>query len=200
MKTNLFLVAFCLLILSNTGLSQNTYKIFEPTPIALSSLNANNDIFTFNTSEFHLSCPVNTIPYAFITGPNGGTFVTDDIFLINNTNICPESNGDRICFDSTISDPRQYLGMPMEFSYIGVNPVNVSNVVSSSGRYVFEMKDGGYTYGNTEIYLTTSCELDQQQSQLCHRNYGKREGTTITPGAPSFDAHLAHGDTLGPCS
>jgi choice-of-anchor C domain-containing protein len=36
-------------------------------------------------------------------------------------------------------------------------------------------------------------------NQVCHRNQGRRGSKTLTIGAPAVAAHLAHGDTPGPC-
>jgi len=39
----------------------------------------------------------------------------------------------------------------------------------------------------------------QQKVTLCHVDQETGEKITITVGAPAVPAHLAHGDTLGPC-
>ena len=39
----------------------------------------------------------------------------------------------------------------------------------------------------------------QQKVTLCHVDQETGEEITITVGAPAVPAHLAHGDTLGPC-
>jgi choice-of-anchor C domain-containing protein len=37
-------------------------------------------------------------------------------------------------------------------------------------------------------------------SRVCHRDNGRPVGKTLTVGVSAVPAHLAHGDTLGPCS
>ncbi|MCA1623376.1 MAG: choice-of-anchor C family protein [Acidobacteria bacterium] len=36
-------------------------------------------------------------------------------------------------------------------------------------------------------------------TQICHRNSGKKGSKTLTVGASAVAAHLAHGDSVGPC-
>ena len=51
-----------------------------------------------------------------------------------------------------------------------------------------QSEGAGYGYGGTKV-------------TLCHIPPGKPGNAhTITVGAPAVPAHLAHGDTLGPCS
>ena len=47
---------------------------------------------------------------------------------------------------------------------------------------------------------TSGAWAQVDQVTICHRPPGNPENTqTITVGAPALPAHLAHGDTLGPC-
>jgi hypothetical protein len=197
MKTNLLLVLFCFVIFVPHVLAQNTVKLFDPTVIDLRDPNLALSFETavaFKTTEIYLSCPLNA--QTTISGPNNGNLIIDNFLTINGANICPGENGQGSCFETTIADPYDYLGEIVEIPYVGIAPVNVSSRITTSGTYTFELKDYGYTFGNNEVYLHTTCSF---VSQVCHRDNGRRQQRTLTIGASAVAAHLAHGDTEGPC-
>jgi len=197
MKNKLLLVLFCLIVFSPSLYAQNTVKLFDSTAIDMQdpSLLLNFDTaVTFGTKEMYLSCPLN--PQSTLSGAGGGNLIVDNYLTVNGTNVCP-GNPWSSCFDSTLNDPALYLGEIMEVSYLGIPPIDISNRITTSGTYTFNVKDYGYTYGNNEIYLNTTCSF---VSQVCHRDNGRRGGKTLTIGASAVAAHLAHGDTEGPCS
>jgi hypothetical protein len=47
---------------------------------------------------------------------------------------------------------------------------------------------GGPLFGNTAF-----AGYGQEKVQVCHK------GKTLTVGAPAVEAHMNHGDTVGPC-
>ena len=98
--------------------------------------------------------------------------------------------------------------MPIEMAYAGVRPINVSRAISGSGVYTFDLLDFGYTYGNSAIYLNTSCsiipintptETTPGGTVVCHRDNGNAGPQTLSVGSSAVAAHLGHGDTLGAC-
>jgi hypothetical protein len=196
MKIKLLLMMFCLVVFSPNLFAQNSFKLFDATPIDTrdSSLPMGFDYFVnFGTKEIYLSCPVDA--QSTISGPGGGNFIVDNYLTINNVNICP-GGAEASCFGGTFNDPGQFLGEIMEVSYYGIAPVDVSSQITTSGTYVFNVRDISWTFGSSEVYLNTTCST---VSQVCHRNNGRSGSKTLTIGGSAVAAHLAHGDTQGPC-
>lgn len=193
MKLRLVLLAVSLAAFSQIAAAQNTVKLFDAVNIDVST-----KIGPYATKDVYLSCPVGGRNQVLLTGPNGGSFVVDNFVTINGERACGKGQN---CFSSA-SNPYLFVGEPVEMSYVGVGPVDITNQVRDSGLYTFALYDAGYTYGSTDLYLTTSCGIttDSTQSQICHRNMGKPGQDTLTVGPASVAAHLAHGDTEGPCS
>jgi len=196
MKTNLLLVLFCLVVFAPGAFAQNTVKLFDAKPIQMRDPNIPldfNTAVTFGSNEIYLSCPIN--PQSKLSGPGGGNLIVDNYLTVNGANIC-SSGSEMNCFDYAFNDPIDFLGEIMDVSYYGVPAIDISNKITTSGTYKFEVKDYGYTFGNNEIYLNTTCSF---VSQVCHRDNGRRGSKTLTVGGSAVAAHLAHGDTLGPC-
>ena len=193
MKLRLVLLAICLAALSQLAAAQTTIKLFDANNIDVST-----KIGAYAVKEVYLSCPANGRNPVFLTGPNGGGFTVDNFVTINGERACGKGKN---CFTSA-ADPYLFVGEPVEMSYVGVGPVDITNQVRQSGLYTFALYDAGYTFGNTDLYLTTSCGVtsDTAQSQVCHRNMGQAGFKTLTVGPAAMSAHLAHGDTEGPCS
>ncbi len=57
---------------------------------------------------------------------------------------------------------------------------------------------GGLTFSQS-AFAGNSGGPGQLKVTLCHVDQETGEEITITVGAPAVPAHLAHGDTLGPC-
>jgi len=196
MKIKLLLAMLCLVVFTPTLFAQNTVKLFDATAIDSrdSSLPMGFEhSVNFGTKEIYLSCPVDA--QSTISGPGGGNFIVDNYLTINNVNICP-GGPEGSCFGGTFNDPGQFLGEIMEVSYNGIAPIDVSSQIVGSGNYVFNVRDISWTFGNTEVYLNTTCSF---VSQVCHRDNGRRVSKTLTIGGSAVAAHLAHGDTQGPC-
>lgn len=196
MKNKLLLVMFCLVVFTPTLFAQNVIKLFDATPI--DSRDPNNTAgwdnpINFGTKEVYLSCPAGAV--STISGPGNGNFIVDNYIAINNVNVCP-GGVEGSCFGGTFNDPGQFLGDSMEFAYYSIQPIDVSNQVVGSGNFVFNVRDVSWTFGSTEIYLNTTCST---VSQVCHRDNGRRGSKTLSVNAAAVAAHLAHGDTQGPC-
>lgn len=205
MKTKSILITICLLSFAAVASAQNTIKLFDPVPITVSDDNIwmNSDPYgSVKSVEVYLSCPTTGAPTSSVSGPNGGDFIVDNFLSLNGSYLC---NGS--CFSSP-GDPLGYLGMPAEASYGGVPAVDVSSRITGTGLYTFHLLDFGYTYASSAVYLNTSCstipvntppESPTNDGVICHRNNGSKEWKTLTVGLSAVPAHLAHGDTLGPC-
>ena len=193
MKMNILLTLLCLVVFSPTLFAQNSVKLFDATPIDQGEYLTFESAVAFKSTEVYLTCPLEA--QSSISGPGGGTFSVDNFLTVNGTSICP-GGGENNCFASTLNDPMHWLGEIMEVSYLGIPAVDVSSRITTSGTYTFQVKDYGYTFGNTEIYLNTTCSM---VSQVCHRDNGRRVRKTLTIGGSAVAAHLNHGDTEGPC-
>lgn len=222
MKTKAILFTVCLLVFATMAAAQNTIKLFDPVAISWSDPNVimnSNPWGMYRTAQVFLTCP--NRPTSSISGPNGSDLIVDNLLMLNDTNICRGN-----CF-SLIANPAYYVGMPVETAYLGVGTINVSRDITTTGLYTFHLIDTGFTYGNTGVYLNTSCWImpvyvpeeplpnpgptptpeptpvppaaPTGESVICHRNNGSAGSQTLTVGASAVAAHLAHGDTLGAC-
>jgi hypothetical protein len=202
MKVRLILIVFCLMAFSSSAaLAQNSIKLFDSVAITssdTSTLLSYNSAASFGSAQVYLSCPVGERPQATLSGPYGGQLVVDNFLTVNGTNVC---NGqENSCFSSVFTDPINYLGGATNSSYMGVNPIDISSQITGSGLYTFSRMDLGYTLTSSEIYLNTSCSFEPVASQICHRDNGSKGRKTLTVGPAALSAHLAHGDSAGPCS
>ena len=196
MKTLALAILLILTAAAVSAVSQNTIKLFDQTVITTTDTsqawNAGRP-FVFASKDVYLSCPMGGQPIAYITGPDNGDLAVDNFFMMNGEDICPDEWN---CFAGVFSTPTQALGLPMSSAYNSVSPIDVSARINGSGLYHFELSDYGYTYGNSDIYLHTSCSMG---NYVCHRNNGKADFKTLEVTPKSLAAHLAHGDTEGPC-
>ncbi len=197
MKVKLILVLFCLVVFAPHAFAQNTVKLFDATPIDVRDPNLPMGFdyaVPFGTKEIYLSCPLGA--QSTISGVGGGNMVIDNFLTVNGVNVCP-GGGESSCFGGTFNDPANFLGEMMEVSYYTIAPIDVSSQITTSGNYVFSVKDISWTFGSSEVYLNTTCSF---VPQVCHRDNGRRVEKTLTIGGAAVAAHLAHGDTQGPCS
>jgi len=204
MKTKFILTTTFLLIFAAAAVAQNQVKLFDANNIGLTDLVARAAATpwgSYQSAEVYLTCQPGEAPNSWITGPNGGGFVVDDVLGINGRNACGG-----YCFD-TMAPPASFLGQPVEAAYLPVGPFQENHIITGSGLYTFHLVDIGYAYGSTAVYLNTSCAItpvnvpqqDSGEAVLCHRNSGSRTQKTVTVEQGSVPAHLAHGDTLGAC-
>jgi hypothetical protein len=185
------LLALAVAVSAQFAAAQNTVKLFDAVPIDVSTTDR-----AFASKQVYLNCPAGGQNQSWLTGPNGGQLVVDNYALLNGEIVTgPWGN----LFNTTFADPIFYVGEPMEMAYYGINPVDVSAKIQTSGLYTFELYDYGYTFGSNEVYLTTSCSFAADKTQVCHKNMGQSGAKTLTVGPESLAAHLAHGDTEGPC-
>jgi hypothetical protein len=207
MKKISTLLALCLVVFAASAAAQNRIKLFDPTPISITDDNMllNAEPFgLYKSVQVYLSCSTTSAPTSSVSGPEGGDLIVDNYLIVNSMNVCGGH-----CFQLT-GDPGSNIGMPVETAYSGLAPVNVSSEITGTGLYTFLLLDYGQVYGNSAIYLNTSCSIIPINTPteetpttggnvVCHRNNGNRGSQTLTLGPGAIDAHLAHGDTLGPC-
>jgi hypothetical protein len=196
MKKRFTLAIFTLLVICPAAFAQTTVKLFDAVPVDYADTYLTYDTAQdFGTAEIYLSCPERSTMTAVLSGPNSGKLIVDNYLTVNGANVCPNGGS---CFIGVLADPIDFLGEPMEVPYLGIDPIDISSMLTGSGLYTFKLKDYGYTFGATEVYLTTSCS---SVNQVCHRNNGNNGNQkTLTVGGSAVAAHLAHGDTAGPCS
>jgi hypothetical protein len=220
MKFKLITLMTCLLVFAFSVAAQNSIKLFDAVSIDANAqipLLYKNSSGVFGSRQVTLSCPTGEAPRSQLTGPGGGWFVVDNIVTINRENACGVAWN---CYGSTLADPLAFIGEPVLPYYSGVAPMDVSNLITKSGTYTFELVDFGYTFGSTDVYLNTTCSIgtvsntkdntddpsknnskpgDGEVTQICHRDFGKPGQKTLSVGPAALAAHLSHGDVAGPC-
>jgi hypothetical protein len=211
MRIRMMLVMLCVMAISPVAFAQHSVKLFDAVPTTESQLAPDStyaNAIEFDTKQVYLSCPTNGVPSGTLSGPEGTDFLVDNFIRIersptNTTDLCPEFQVYG-CFTPTAGvDPMAHLGEPVTNSLTAVAPLALTEAFltlydgSFSGVYTFKLMDFSYTYGNTEVWLNTSCRIVEQ---VCHRNNGSSAQKTLNIGASAVAAHLAHGDTLGPCA
>ncbi|HYJ90292.1 MAG TPA: hypothetical protein VEV84_03215 [Pyrinomonadaceae bacterium] len=196
MKTCLFTILLFTAIAASSAFGQDTIKLFDATPITPTDyssdwgrLGAN----VFASKDVYLSCPAGGTNYAYVTGPDNGNLFVDNFMMMNGDNICPNGSN---CFAGTFASPMLMIGQSMQSTYLGVAPIDISSRLKSSGVYTFELADYSYAYGNSDIYLHTSCTFG---TYVCHRNNGSAAPKTLAISGDMLAAHLGHGDKEGPC-
>jgi hypothetical protein len=196
MRIKIISTVIILVICCGSALGQNTLKLFDATAITPSST-----AFTWNPRtpmifaqmDVYLSCPVGGGAQSYLTGPNNGSLIVDNFLTVNGNNVCPDEWN---CFAGILAPPYTAVGLPMDSAYVGVAPLDVSSQITGSGAYTFVLSDYGFDYGNSEIYLHTTCSFG---TYVCHHNSGRFAHKTLAVGTDAVAAHLAHGDTVGPC-
>jgi hypothetical protein len=183
-----------ILVISVAALAQNTTKLFDATPIS-QTVGLWNPISTnvFASTDVYMSCPLGGQPYAYVSGPNNGNLIVDNFFKMNGNNICPDEWN---CFNGAFVSPMSAIGLSVESAYSSVAPIDVSSQINGDGVYTFTLEDYSYAYGNSDIYLHTSCSFG---TQICHRDNGKKGWKTLSVSSAAVQAHLTHGDKEGPC-
>jgi hypothetical protein len=197
MKAKLYIAMVVLLIIAGSAVAQNTVKLFDATAVTPSSTASAWNPRTpmiFNEKDVYLSCPVGGNNTTYLTGPNNGSLIVDDFFTVNGNNVCPDEWD---CFAGLLAAPATAIGLPTDTVYLGVPPIDISNQITGSGTYTFLLSDYGFDYGSSEIYLHTSCSFG---TYVCHHNNGKSAPKTLAVGTNAVAAHLAHGDSEGPCN
>lgn len=197
MKPILLTIAFIILTLGSTANAQYSAKLFDPVAISHSQSGVEwslESAVSFRTAEVYLTCPVNGAE-ATLSGPNGGGLIVDNFLTLNGVNVHAASWD---LFNGVFISPWEMIGQPVETSYYPVAPIDISARLTGTGVYRFDLMDYGDLLGSSAVYLNTNCSLDST-AQVCHRNNGRAGNRTLTIGESAVAAHLAHGDTLGPC-
>ena len=196
MKIRALFLILCGTIFASAAIAQTTTtQLFGPTAITRSPADAETNPFTFGTDQVFLTCPAGAT--ATLSGPNGGNLIVDNDLLLNGTTVCPFPDG---CFNGTFNDPAANLGQPVENSYNGIAPIDISSSLTE-GLNVFTLVDRGYTYGSSAIELTTTCTVGYP---VCHSSgRGRTKFKTIyVDSQNAVDAHVRNheGDHAGPCT
>jgi len=205
MKIRMMLVMFCIMAVSPAAFAQYSVKLFDELYATDSQLADDttylNAIEFGTTKQVYLRC-IGEAETASLSGPLESTFLVDNFVRIEapggvTSNVCP-SYQTLGCFTPAGIDTTQHTNEPVTTSLNPIAPLDISSVLTAgSGVYTFKLMDFSVTYGNTEVWLNTSCRI---VSQICHRNNGSSGQKTLNVGASAVPAHLAHGDTLGPCT
>jgi hypothetical protein len=200
------LISILLIAFATAAAAQNKIKLFDPVSINWSDPNVllNSDPYgMYKSAQVYLSCSSSRQPTATLSGPDGGKLIVDNRLTVNGTNVCPYN-----CFAGS-TNPLAHIGMPVEMGYIGLDPIDISEQITGTGLYTFNLLDFGQLYGSSSVYLSTSCSIipiytpregdTTSTGTVCHRSNGDRGSQTLTVGGGALTAHLAHGDTAGPC-
>jgi hypothetical protein len=228
MKNTLMLVMLFVLAMNSGVIAQTTVELFDATAIKTSDSRFPvggpynfNDAISFGETQVTITCPADlTGQTATVSGPltNGG-FIADNFLTVTvgssttATNICPDNDNDPNtpnqgnCFAGVTSDPSEHIGEAVETSFTAVGPANISSLLlAGTNTYTFNLMDYGGQLGNTQINLTTSCQVVGVGFPVCHRNNGKgKNGQFKTIFVDSTDAVEAHvrnhtGDHAGVCT
>ena len=198
MKPTFLIVALLILTLGSTADAQYSVKLFDPVAIAVSEASvewSKDQSVSFRSAEIYLTCPANGAE-ATLTGPDAGNLIVDNFMTVNGVNVHPDGMD---LFGGVFISPYYMVGQPVETSYYALPPVDISSHLIGTGLYKFDLMDYGGLIGSTAVYLHTNCSLEST-TQVCHRNNGRSGSKTLTIGESAIGAHLAHGDTLGPCA
>ena len=203
MKTRMMLLMISVMAVSTAAFAQNSVKLFDAANTEVSDLSQTGygTEIAFATKQVYLRCVSGAADVATLSGPGESNFLVDNFVRIDSSggtsDVCPDYQVYGCFTPKAGFDPMNFLGQPVTNSLDAIAPLPISSVLAGTGLYTFKLMDYSYTYGNTEVWLNTSCSL---VSQICHRNNGSTGQKTLNVGASAVPAHLAHGDTLGPCS
>ena len=164
MKLSFLLLALALAASAQVVAAQNTVKLFDATPISFGS---GPEAQVYAAKQVFLTCELRGKNTTMLTGPGGGPLVVRDGIFINGEPVTLAKNS-RVTtglFSSVITDPIVFLGSPVESAYVGMDPINVSADFKKNGVYTFELAEWSSTYGNSEIYLTTTCGISTVPQQ-----------------------------------
>ena len=176
-----------------------------------------DDAVSYQTTSVFLSCPVGAT--AWVSGDNGtgrnvGHSLIVDNYIQVQTNLLDPNTIQNIPLDRSALYSGQnvypyigpYLGKPVDWSNNGAilaayqavadQPVAL---LTGDAVYTFNLMDWGYTYGNSAVWLKTSCTVNDK---VCHKDNGAKGDKTLTRDPNGYVAHLANHqyDTPGACA
>jgi hypothetical protein len=74
----------------------------------------------------------------------------------------------------------------------------VTGLAVVAAAVVFSVSLAGLSFANGGPAPSTA-EYQYGEVTICHHTHGRNGGVTIRVDANALRAHLAHGDTIGPC-
>jgi hypothetical protein len=175
-------IAFCLVLLAQSLLAQNSILVFNPVDQRASAAGTGNgaSAVDFNSNTLSLTCTASPIAAILSsTADSTGNLLVDNNINVTvasgstttgPTNICVGGvNGSSIgtpfqnCFNSSYEFPPSgvsYLGRdPDTFAATGgVPPISIANLlVPGTEQVTISLQDEGFNLASTTIYLNTNC-------------------------------------------
>lgn len=197
MKIKIILAVFWVMMITTTIFGQTTIKLFDP--VNLTDRGSDTTLYSFGTKVVNLSCSEGATATISGSEAENGNLIVDNFLAVNGTNICPSGAS---CFSGVFDNPYNHIGQPIGNAFLPIAPVDISSLlIPGVGQYTFDLMDAGFIYGSSEVNLITTCTLVEEVFAICHRDNGKKQQKTIYVGSQNaVQAHLNHGDTLGPCA
>jgi hypothetical protein len=197
----LTLTAAILQLTAANASAQTAIKLFDARPFTPSGPITDPTLAKpFAHADVTLICPQTPTATLSSTPDGTGKLLVDNWIQVNGDNVCTGLidcgfTVPHTCAPSCFA--RFYLATD---SYGPVPPIDIDDYVAPGFISLsFDLMDWGYALASSDVWLVTDCRLPSEGKQvICHKP-GTPAEHTLRVAVAAVPAHLAHGDTLGPC-